>query len=352
MVAVICETDLVMKSMSFHTAALLADSINDASSTRKVYLLAAGLALLGIALVVMTVWFWRSTRHDPELLGPLEEMGARRFRRLDGGTQQQVLDRSRPADAQPMRWGVVRGEASGESEIDLRESLRRVPEGFDDLRDPALIAIALEETDGDLAPAVEPTIAPTFVPTAAAASAERDPLAEIDALLAQAGAGVGIASRDAAGASAEPAASERVATEPADSELAGTDLADTAERAARRAAVAPAPEPVEASAAVDAPPDLAPTDDAADRTAVEEPAAPARSVPRGSKPGAAREVVPLVIVPVDHELRPSAPRPERRTEPEPAPEPVDDTAGTVLADEGDEPMSIDPLLRMFNRNDG
>jgi hypothetical protein len=351
-----------MKSMSFHTSALLADSINDASSTRKVYLLAAGLALLGIALVVMTVWFWRSTRHDPELLAPLEEMGARRFRRLDGGAQQQVLDRSRPADAKPMRWGVVRGEASGESEIDLRESLRTVPHGYDDLRDPALIAVALEESDDDLAIAAEPTIAPTFVPTAvpaavpaaASVSAERDPLAEIDALLAQAGAVPGVAAPDAADAADASA-------EPAEAEPVGTDLADTAERAARRAAtVAAALEPAEAPPAADdappdlAPSDLAPTDAAAIRTEVEEPVTPARTVPRGSKPGAAREVVPLVIVPVDHELRPSAPRAERRPEPEPEPEPepVDDTAGTVLPEDDDEPVSIDPLLRMFNRNDG
>ena len=293
-----------MKSMSFHTAALLADSINDASSTRKVYLLAAGLAVLGIALVVMTVWFWRSTRHDPELLAPLEVMGARRFRRLESGAQQQALDHSRPADAKPMRWGVVRGEASTDSEIDLRESMRAAPGGFDDLRDPALIAVALESPEGDYTSTLDPDGDPVAV----------DPIAEIDAMLA------------GAGSKASPAEVEPVvAVEPQPLEQAEqTKQAEPAEVAA----VVPADAPVT-------------------RTAEESPAQ-VPSSPRGSKPGAARGPQPLVIVPVDHELRPSA----QRTEPADEPEPADDTAGTEQPEVDDEPVSIDPLLRMVNRNDG
>ena len=86
-----------MRSISLHAAAgVLADTINDASSTRKVYLLAGGLAVLGIVLIVITVWFWRSTRHDPELLAPLETMGSRRFRKMDDGSKRQLLDAVRP----------------------------------------------------------------------------------------------------------------------------------------------------------------------------------------------------------------------------------------------------------------
>ena len=66
-----CENGSVMSLLS----SVLADSINDVSSTRKVYLLAAGLALLGVALIGVTVWFWRTSRHDPQLLAPLEVMG-------------------------------------------------------------------------------------------------------------------------------------------------------------------------------------------------------------------------------------------------------------------------------------
>lgn len=310
--------------MSFHTAALLADSINDASSTRKVYLLAAGLALLGIALVLVTVWFWRSTRHDPELLAPLEVMGARRFRRLESSAQQQTLDRSRPADAKPMRWGVVRGEASSDSEIDLRESTRAVPGGYDDLRDPALIAVALESPEGDVAPTADDVAEPHVdaavgaavagatavepVGAAVAPAAERDPLAEIDALLAATATPAALAPLDDSVKPADAAVPTVVAADDIAAEAADPHLV----------AVADAP-------------------------------AAAASRPRGSKPGAPREVVPLVIVPVDHELRPSAKRPD----PAPAeePQPVDDTAATEQP-EVEEPVSIDPLLRMVNRNDG
>src|SRR3954453_4130378 len=77
-----CETEPDMTLLS----AVLADSINDVSSTRKVYLLAGALAVLGVLLIIVTVWFWRTTRHDPELLAPLEQMGTKRFRAVDPAT--------------------------------------------------------------------------------------------------------------------------------------------------------------------------------------------------------------------------------------------------------------------------
>jgi hypothetical protein len=119
-------------------SAVLADSINDVSSTRKVYLLAAALVLLGIVLIVVTVWFWRTSRHDPELLAPLEVMGTKRFRTLDAKAQQQLLDSTRPADAEPMRWGLVRGDIPPEPEIDLRQAAQRGSESYEDLFEPAL----------------------------------------------------------------------------------------------------------------------------------------------------------------------------------------------------------------------
>jgi hypothetical protein len=114
-------------------AAVLADSINDVSSTRKVYLLAMGLVVLGVVLIVVTVWFWRTSRHDPELLAPLEVMGSKRFRAVDAKAQQQLLDSARPADAEPMRWGLVRGDMPPEAEIDLRQAAQRGSENYDDL---------------------------------------------------------------------------------------------------------------------------------------------------------------------------------------------------------------------------
>ena len=100
---VICETGPAMKLLSVRAAGVLADTINDANSTRKVYLLAAGLAVLGLALIAITVWFWRSTRHDPELLGPLEVLGDRKFRRLEGSEQRDVLDKTSPGHTMSSR---------------------------------------------------------------------------------------------------------------------------------------------------------------------------------------------------------------------------------------------------------
>ena len=67
-------------------------SINDTASTRRIQLMAGGLAVLGIGLIGITVWFWRSTRPDPESLAPLEMMGRRRWRRLDTIEQRHRLD--------------------------------------------------------------------------------------------------------------------------------------------------------------------------------------------------------------------------------------------------------------------
>ncbi len=136
--------------LSVAFSGVLADSINDASSTRKVYLLAIGLALLGVILIVITVWFWRTTRHDPEVLGPLEAMGTRRFRSVDDGSKQQLLDSARPAEAQPMKWGVVRGAATEQSDVELASAGGEGPEDFDDLREP--VADSDELSPPDLKP--------------------------------------------------------------------------------------------------------------------------------------------------------------------------------------------------------
>jgi hypothetical protein len=67
-------------------------AINDTASTRRVQLMAGGLIVLGVGLIVITVWFWKSTRPDPEPLAPLEVMGRRRWRRADPITQRHLLD--------------------------------------------------------------------------------------------------------------------------------------------------------------------------------------------------------------------------------------------------------------------
>jgi hypothetical protein len=138
-----------ISSSALVRSGVLADTVNDAESTRKVYLLAGGLALLGVVLIAITVWFWRNTRHDPELLGPLEVMSARRFRKLDDRAKQQLLDAHRPPDAQPMRWGVGHGDVKPVEEVDLRVAKSSVATGYDDLRDDPPPVDSTSETGCD-----------------------------------------------------------------------------------------------------------------------------------------------------------------------------------------------------------
>jgi len=158
-------------------SAVVADSINDVSSTRKVYLLAGALVLLGVLLIIVTVWFWRTTRHDPELLGPLEQMGTKKFRTVDAATQQTMLDTARPPDAQPMKWGLVRGDASANADV-----------AVDGASGPATpeeaVAVAVVASSASVVPAVvddDVGHADSEAPVPAAVVAAADPVPEVDA---------------------------------------------------------------------------------------------------------------------------------------------------------------------------
>ncbi|MCU1398013.1 MAG: hypothetical protein JWN62_1122 [Acidimicrobiales bacterium] len=308
---------------------VLADSINDSSSTRKVYLLAGGLALLGIFLVMITVWFWRSTKHDPELLAPLEVIGARRFRRLDGGSQQAALDTARPDAATRTRWGVQRGNAGGGPEIDLRATSRTGLAGYDDLHDPALIAVAVAEAAEDGTPT--PLVA-AVAPSSAAASSSS--------------VASGAALSDAPAAAATDDIDQALAAvgariDPPVVPLDAADVADVGMAADGAPASTPAG-PVAAGART-----VIGEADAAWDGSVELMSTTSRGAPKA--------VEPLVIVPVDHEVRPSAMmplavEPQRRAPAVIARDAEAEDATSVADRPDDEPASIDPLLRMF-RND-
>lgn len=53
-------------------------------------LIAAGAFLAGV-----TLWFWRESRPDNPVLGPLEIMGDRRFKESDDATRSEMLRRAR-----------------------------------------------------------------------------------------------------------------------------------------------------------------------------------------------------------------------------------------------------------------
>ena len=69
------------------------DVVDDPSNQRIVNAAVAGLMVVGVVVLLVTVWFWRTTRPDHEVLAPLEQMSRRRFRRLtDDDSRRQYLD--------------------------------------------------------------------------------------------------------------------------------------------------------------------------------------------------------------------------------------------------------------------
>jgi hypothetical protein len=61
--------------------------------------LAGALVIIGIAMICTAVWLVRSTRTDLPVLGPLEVMGDRRFRRSDPDARKRDLAAARPPGA-------------------------------------------------------------------------------------------------------------------------------------------------------------------------------------------------------------------------------------------------------------
>ena len=59
--------------------------------------MAVGIALIitGLALLGVTLWFWRASRLDNPVLGPLEVIGEREFRDADEATRKELLRRAR-----------------------------------------------------------------------------------------------------------------------------------------------------------------------------------------------------------------------------------------------------------------
>lgn len=59
--------------------------------------MAVGIALIVVGLVLssVTVWFWRESRPDNPVLGPLEVMGEKAFKEADEATRKEMLRKAR-----------------------------------------------------------------------------------------------------------------------------------------------------------------------------------------------------------------------------------------------------------------
>ena len=147
---------------SWAASGLFTAAINDTSNTRKLQIIAGGLAALGVFLLLFTVWFWRSSRADHGALGPLEVMGARRWRRAPMNEQINKLAEVRPA-------GALALAGTDRPPVDLAELVAghqsstpdRRGGGFSDLVDgepQSLVAPVDEPWAGDLEELDEPEL--------------------------------------------------------------------------------------------------------------------------------------------------------------------------------------------------
>ena len=128
-------------------AAQDAETVGDPESERVVLLVVIGFVALGVVLLAVTAWFWRSTKPEPVALAPLEVMGVRRFTELSAWEQQERLDAVRPPGAQPERRRQpqpVEEHRPSESAVDLQQLVRETPTSFEDLIDPLLVAATPE----------------------------------------------------------------------------------------------------------------------------------------------------------------------------------------------------------------
>lgn len=138
-----------------------------AESNLTVNLIGGGLVVLGIALLVATLAFWRSAVEDPEVLAPLEVMADRRFVRAGHEQRAALLDSVRPSnDESGETLREVRQESHREAVRRARraraEEERRVhedfamPESGPEPHDPIVEDAPFEPVHGD--PMIDPLL--------------------------------------------------------------------------------------------------------------------------------------------------------------------------------------------------
>ena len=108
---------------------------SDPTNERIILLSAAGLLVVGVALLVGTILWWRRGRQEHPTLAPLEVMGSRAWAKAPEGDRHRRLERVRVEGRPPGPDEPVRSEP-----VDLQALVRSVPQAFDDLREPGALA--------------------------------------------------------------------------------------------------------------------------------------------------------------------------------------------------------------------
>ncbi|HEY0518846.1 MAG TPA: hypothetical protein VGC84_05080 [Ilumatobacteraceae bacterium] len=113
---------------------ILAGDFSDPTNERIIYLSAAGLVVVGLALLVGTLVWWRRGRQEHPSLAPLEVMGARSWVKAPDADRRRRLEQVRLSGAAGSVEEPVRS-----APVDLEALVRSVPQAFDDLREPSSV---------------------------------------------------------------------------------------------------------------------------------------------------------------------------------------------------------------------
>jgi hypothetical protein len=126
---------------------IVAGDFSDPTNERIIYLSAAGLAIVGLGLLVGTLVWWRRGRQEHPALAPLEVMSGRAWANAPEGEKRRRLEQVRLAGA-----AGAGDERIASEHVDLEALVRSVPQAFDDLREPSAVidapdAVAADDDD-------------------------------------------------------------------------------------------------------------------------------------------------------------------------------------------------------------
>jgi hypothetical protein len=125
----------MVTSLPHAVRGVVGGDFSDPTNERIIYLSAAGLAIVGVCLLVGTILWWRRGRQEHPALAPLEVMGTRPWEKAPEGDRRRRLDHVRPVGA-----GAAEVELARAAPVDLQALVRSVPQAFDDLREPGAVA--------------------------------------------------------------------------------------------------------------------------------------------------------------------------------------------------------------------
>jgi hypothetical protein len=138
---------------------IVAGDFNDPTNERIIYLSAAGLAIVGLGLLVGTLVWWRRGRQEHPALAPLEVMSGRAWANAPEGDKRRRLEQVRLSGA-----AASADERVASEPVDLQALVRNVPQAFDDLKEPSAVIDAPDAVAEESDVTVEPeTVDPETV---------------------------------------------------------------------------------------------------------------------------------------------------------------------------------------------